>query len=147
MKNEADPIADDEWLLRRVHKSRFKTNKTPIISPSAFEPRIEGRDPDTDGISLYRLACVASPDDILATIADNKRADQGIIRIPVAAFRQLGLGIDSKPDPQIPGHVVIPQLNSATFAAAKATFTPILLDLALLASRDENIVRQPSSLG
>jgi hypothetical protein len=149
MKNEADPITDDEWLLRRVHKSRFKTNKTPIISPSAFEPRIEGRgrDPDIDGISLYREACVAAPEDILATVAVDKREDQGIVRIPVAALRQLNFAIDSKPDSQILGHVVIPDLNSENFASAKASYTPVLVDLARLASQDENIVRRPPSLG
>lgn len=147
MKNESDPITDDEWLLRRVHKSRFKTNKTPVISPSAFEPRIAGRDPDVDGISLYREACVASPEDLLATVPADKRPDQGIVRIPVTALRQLNLDVDMKPDSRIAGHVVIPQLNAEDFAAAKASYTPMLVDLARQASQDENIVRWPPSLG
>lgn len=147
MKNESDPITDDEWLLRRVHKSRFKTERTPIISPSAFEPRIEGRDPDVDGISLYREACVASPEDILATVPEDKRPDQGIVRISVAALRQLNFAVHSNPDARIPGHVVIPELNSENFSTAKASYTPALLDLAAIASQDENIVRRPPSLG
>lgn len=54
MKSEDDPITDDEWLLRRVRVEKFRTNKLPVVSPNAFEPRIRGRDPDGDGISLHR---------------------------------------------------------------------------------------------
>jgi hypothetical protein len=145
MKNESDPIAEDEWLLRRVHKSRFRTEKLPIISPSSFEPRIEGRDPDVDGISLYREACLESPEQILTTVAENKRQDQGIVRIPVSALRRLQLGVLSAPEAPIPGHVLIPELNAGDFAASKSSFTPVLLDLATLASLDENVVMWPSS--
>ena len=146
MKNESDPITDDEWLLRRVHKSRFRTEKVPIISPSAFEPRIEGRDPDVDGISLYREACLESPTQILDAVAEDKRPDQGIVRIPVAALRQLRFAVQSKPDQTIPGHVVIPELNAENFSTTKARYTPVLLGLATLASQDENIVLKPPSL-
>ena len=56
LKDENDPITPDEWFLRRVHCDKFRTDKTPLISPNAFEPRIKGRDPDKDGISLFRCA-------------------------------------------------------------------------------------------
>lgn len=143
MKSEAEIVTDDEWLLRRVHKDRFRSEKVPILSPRAFEPRVKGRDPDDDGISLYREACLSSPEDVLATVAAEKRPDFGVVRLPVLAFRQMNLDIVPAPDDRIPGHVVIPALNSRDFAAAKSAYTPLLLDLATLASEDANIVVSP----
>jgi hypothetical protein len=84
MKSETDPITDDEWLLRRVRIEKFRTDKVPLISPNAFEPRVKGRDPDTDGISLYRAACLADPSEVLATIAPERMHEYGIVRIPVS---------------------------------------------------------------
>jgi hypothetical protein len=144
MKPETDPITDDEWLLRRVRVEKFRTDKAPIISPNAFEPRVKGRDPDTDGISLHRLACLADPSDVLAAVAPERLHEYGIVRIPVSLLRSLGLSVESAPDDQAKGHVVIPELNADDYAADKARFTPIKERLATEASREENILRSPS---
>ncbi len=145
MKAETDPITDDEWLLRRVRVEQFRTDKLPIISPNAFEPRIKGRDLDTDGISLYRAACLADPSEALATVAADHRHENGIVRIPVSWLRSLGLTVKSKSDSRIKGHVVIPELNAADYKSDKARFTFIKEQLAIAASQAENIVRQPGS--
>ena len=86
-------------------------------------------------------------EDILATVAEDKRPDQGIVRISVGDLRRLNLSVVSKPDARVLGHVVIPQVNSEDYAEAKGNYTSILLDLATLASQVENIVRWPPSLG
>ncbi len=143
MKAETDPITGDEWLLRRVRVEQFRTNKVPIISPNAFEPRIKGREPDTDGISLYRAACLTDPSEVLATVAPERRHEYGIVRIAVSSLQPLRLSVESKPDDRIKGHVVIPELNSVDYAADKSRFTPIKERLAIMASADENIVKQP----
>lgn len=148
MKPETDPITDDEWLLRRVRVERFRTDKTPVISPNAFEPRLPGpkvRDPDTEGISLYRQDCLASPDDILATVAEDKRDEFGIVRVPVTLLKTLHLTVEFRQDSRVLGHVIIPELNAPAYAAGKAPFTPILLRLAEVASEDANIVRRPTA--
>jgi hypothetical protein len=147
MKAETDPITDDEWLLRRVHFEKFKTDEVPIITPSAFDPRIKGRDPDTDGISLFREACLADPVEVLATIPSDNRHLQGIVRVAVSFIKSLGLSVESKPDERVKGHVVIPELNAAAYKANKARFTPIKLSLATEASKEENIVRWPDPTG
>lgn len=143
MKTEAEPISDDEWLLRRVHKMRFRTEKVPLISPTAFEPRLKGRDPDTDGISLYRAECLESVEESLETIDADKRGEHGIVRVQVKTLRAMGLDVSPIPDSRVKGHVVIPGLNSTDYAAAKAKFTPTLLSLAKAASDEENIVLRP----
>jgi hypothetical protein len=70
-KRESDPISDDELLVRRVRVERFKSDRIPIVSPSAFEPRTKGDSQDVDGISLYRLDCLESVLDALRTISDD----------------------------------------------------------------------------
>jgi hypothetical protein len=145
MKAETDPIADDEWLLRRVRIEKFRTNKVPMISPNAFEPRIKGRDPDTDGISFYRAACLVDPSEVLATIAPERRHEYGIVRISVSLLKSLQLSVQSKPDDRIRGHVVVPELNSADYESDKSRFTLIKERLAAQASEDENIVKQPTA--
>lgn len=70
VKQESDPITPDEWLIRRVHLDQFRTGKDPYVSPKAFRPRVNGDQPDTDGISLFRLTCLRDEHDILEMIAD-----------------------------------------------------------------------------
>src|SRR5438552_2926450 len=144
MKSEDEPVTDDEWLLRRVWRERFRTDSTPIISPGAFEPRCKGRDIDREGISLYRHACLNDPADILAEVDEDKRPSTAIFRVSVAYLKSLGLSVLCRPRPAIPGHVVIPELNADDYKAAKGKFTPILKELADEASKDENIVRRPA---
>ena len=148
MKSEDEPVTDDEWLLRRVWRDRFRTDSNPIIKPRAFEPRFDknARDIDTDGISLYRLACVNDPTDILSLVAEDKRGSIGIVRVSVAFLKSLGLTVLCRPRPEIPGHVVLPELNAEDYKANKGKFTPILKDLADEASKDANIVRPPDPL-
>ena len=145
MKAETDPITDDEWLLRRVRNEKFRTDKLPVISPNAFEPRIKGRDPDTDGINFYRASCLSDPCEVLATIHLERRDEYGIVRISVALLKSLQLSVTSKSDDRIRGHVVVPELNSVDYESEKSRFTPIKERLAAMAREDENIVRRPTS--
>jgi hypothetical protein len=145
MKPESDPITDDEWLLRRVRREQFRTDKLPIISPNAFEPRIVGREPDVDGISMYREACLASVDDVLATVPPERRHEYGIVRISVSFMKMKSLSVRSDPTDLIKGHVAIPELNSLDYATDKASFAATKLALATEASKDENLVRQPTA--
>src|SRR5262245_19477377 len=115
MKSEDEPITDDEWLLRRVWRDRFRTESIPIISPDAFAPRCAGRDIVADGISLYRNACVALPYDILAEVTEGKREDTGIVCVSVAFSKSLKLTVVSRPQPPISGHVIIPELNAQAY--------------------------------
>ena len=140
MKDEQEPITDDEWLIRLVYHDRFQ-DSPPEIAASSFEPRVKGRTPDTDGISLFRSACLAEPADVLQVIADDKRAAYGIVLLPVARIRELGLTIQSRQISTIPGHVVVPELNAEDYSANKSKFAALKQKLAELAS--ENIVRRP----
>jgi len=140
MKPESDPLSPDEMLIRLVYRDRF-TNRVPIISPGSFEPRVKGNHPDTDGISLFRQDCLNDPEDALGVIAPDKRPATGIVLVPVGLLGTLNLTAVAKPIPQVPGHVVIPELNSTDYATRPSDFTHIKLALAEAASH--NIVRRP----
>ncbi len=140
MKAETEPISDDEWLLRRVRIEEFREGSIPLISANAFKPRVEGREPDTTGISLYREACLADPSDISATVPVEKRHESGIVRTPMTEFQSGGLTVVASLAP-IPGHVVVSELNADAYRADKGKFAPIKDLLATVAF--ENIVLHP----
>jgi hypothetical protein len=144
MKSEGDPITDDEWLIRRVPRNYYDESLDQKISPNAFEPRVKGRDPDTDGISLYRADCLSDPSDVLATVKEERRGDIALVRVSVSLLKKMGYSIRAKPDERVKGHVVIPELNSIDYGASKAKFTPAKVSLAEEASKDENILKKPT---
>ena len=139
MKPEADPISRDEWLIRLVWEDRF-TDRSPIVSPNAFEPR-GGHHPDTDGISLFRSDCLTSYADCLVVVGEEKRLRYGIVQVPVSLLILLALSVKAAPIASVPGHVVIPELNISDYLADKAKLTPIKKRLAEVAS--DNILRRP----
>jgi hypothetical protein len=153
-KRESDPISEDELLVRRVWVERFRSDKVPFVSPSAFEPRTTGSSPDVDGISLYRLDCLESVWDALRTISDEiKRQQTGVVSIQVLevrSIRSMQLTVaesyedELKPD-RIAGHVVIPELNSLEYSAKKSVIKQAMLDLATYASASDRIMVKPAS--
>jgi hypothetical protein len=138
MKADADPITEDEWLLRLIWKDRV-TQRVPVISPNAFEPR----DNETGGISFYRLACLNDPADALLPIHETKRDSYAIVKVPVSLMTEFTLHVRSDPRQDVPGHVVVPELNSTDYKANKSKFATIKLRLAEMASA--NIVRYAPS--
>ncbi len=151
MKAQSDPITPDEWLLRIIWHDKFVSTRTPIISPRAFEPRgPKAKKPDDEGISLFRLACLPEPSDVLVNIAADKRPANGIAGLTVADLTTLGFTVGRKDhEPEVGqsailGHVVVPELTWALYAANPSAFTPRLLALAMLASRDGSIFVRPA---
>ena len=144
MKTESEPVSDDEWLLRRIRFEQFRPSKSPLVSPKAFRPRTEGREPDRDGISLYRLSCVSDFPEILTFIDPDKRLEYGIVQIPVLLIYSLGMTVSIRPDARISGHVIIPELNDSTLKSELFRLTPIMARLAAIASDPANILLRPS---
>jgi hypothetical protein len=139
MKAETDPITEDEWLIRLVWETKLKVKDQAIlIAANAFEPLPN----DTDGLSLFRRACLKDPGDALLAIAvEEKRRRYAIAQVPASLLPSLGLSVRSAPIAAVPGHVVIPEINIADYTANKARFTPVKQRLAEVAS--ENVLRWP----
>jgi hypothetical protein len=96
-----DPIADEEYLYRRVP---VKTGwvRDGVVDPYAFRPNVN----DVTGLSLER-ASFGSPEE-----AARGRSSSGyyITRVKAKHIRDLGLVIVSKPTER-PGHVELPGLT------------------------------------
>lgn len=140
-KAESEPISEDEVLWRRVRREKFRSDQTPALSYKAFEPRIKGREPDVDGISLFRASCLSSP-----TVIRGNPNENGIVQIPVVAIRRMGLTVVSSPTEAVPGHVVIQEINAAGWVSSKDRLRMIVEELALIASEPGNIVLRPEGV-
>lgn len=109
MDGDGEEVGDAEWLLRRVQEDRGPTAVDPRPSPEAFRP---DRKRDVDGLSLFRESLIDA-----RALAERGRSGKRyfVARLRAGWLRELGMTIEPKPDVSgIPGHVVIPELNSAT---------------------------------
>jgi len=69
MKDETSPVSPDEIVVRLIWKDFHKPGQAVSISEGAFRPKPN----ETDGISVFRAACLNDPRDILTVIASEKR--------------------------------------------------------------------------
>jgi hypothetical protein len=134
--DERQPVADDEFILRRIHKNCITAGIEFPVQRVAFEPNSK----DLDGISLYRLKIISTE-----TLAFSGRqpGEYYIASLSVALLRssEFGLTIDPTlhPDPNQPrGHCSIRELNFSAKKSSKA----LQIRLAELASR--NVVYVPT---
>lgn len=109
MSAEHDEVDDGEWLLRRIPEDQGPTTGDARPSHLAFRPH---RTRDADGLSLYRESMV-TPSELAGWGRTGK--NYFVARVRVSAIRELGMRLVTAPDHAgRPGHIVIPQLNSAT---------------------------------
>ena len=137
MKHETDPVSADEMLVRLVWGSFYKPAEAPCVRPMAFAPRPN----ETDGISVFRLSCLTSAEQALDVIATEKQPGYGITLIPVAELLRIGMSVIPTPIPAVPGHAVIPELNSDRLKAERKTCQDLQMAIAVLASAD--VLRPP----
>jgi hypothetical protein len=149
MKDQQEPITDDEWLLRRVHKEYFESLVPPLIRPYAFKPQLTGRLPDTTGISLYRQSCLNRTEDIFVKTMDTKRHSFGIVRVPVSLLYSNGLNVirdDDLDDPIVLGHVVVPEINSREYEQTKDSVVPLMKALSDYVNEHKEFLMLPRTL-
>jgi hypothetical protein len=135
--DERDPVADTEFVFRRIHPSFYRADQALPVLYQAFRPAKQ----DTAGLSVLR-AVLAQPQDTLPR-GPAKASGYWVARVAVIDIRKLGLTV--APDPILggpPGHAVIPELSWDAYQTDKARWKPILAELARLASAD--IVRSAS---
>lgn len=141
-------MTDDEWLIRRVHRDQFRVGVDPYVSPKAFRPQVKGYNPDHDGISLFRLACIQSTDDILRMVDDpQKKKAVGLVKVRVSELLAQGLTINQTPVEAVRGHVSIPEMDvkAMTDAKLKPKLYERMDELANIASRADRIIRDPKA--
>lgn len=148
LKDESEPISDDEWLVRQVYVDRFRAHKVPFISPTAFQPRHKGNAPDEDGISMFREACLEGHHEVLELIADpEKRKKVGLVRVRVADLQAIGLTVVSTSIERVRGHVSIPELSAEAWSdadVARKKCRDWMDKIAELVSRSDGVVIDPT---
>ena len=137
-RSEEEPISPDESVLRLIWGDYFKPGLALSVQPAAFEPHKN----DTDGISVFRLACLSNPGEALAVIADGKRERYATVSLPIAELAALGLTVRPDKIAKVPGHAVVPELNIESCRADKPRCKTLQKQLAESASR--NIVHRPA---
>jgi hypothetical protein len=136
--DEQEPIQDDEFVHRRIHRNFYDSSIPTRIRREAFRPNAS----DDTGLSVFRAALV-QPADTLANTDASKQNDYYVVRIAVQDLHRLGLTVVPEPAPNGPlGHAVIPELSWQAYQADKQRLKPVLVELAKLASTA--IVHQPS---
>lgn len=138
MKDEHEPVTDDEFVLRRVSEKSGAVNldSQNLIQRVAFEPH---KTRDTNGISVFRELFV-SPEELAA--AGPSEAGYYIVRLPVSRITALGLTVVPDPDnAPLPGHALVPELDAASMrdVARRPTSKKFQYRLANLA-RPEDIL-------
>jgi len=105
MADGDEPIADEEIIYRRVPKDHYPPPRKGKPSPKAFRPK----DYDTDGISLTRAKYST-----IDKAARGSREIPAFVAVLMArGVRELGLTLQPDPQPDDPGHFLIPKLDYA----------------------------------
>ena len=130
MDTAADPVAPDEFVLRRVAKDYYQANLPIPIQWVAFKPWPR----DATGLSVYRERSVRA-ERIVASVIASKRGDLCIARLSVRDLLALGLTVVPE-EADLLGHAVIRELRFENYQRDKKRFREVLVELARIASRD-----------
>ena len=132
MKDEGLPVSADEFVLRLIWTSFYQPSRVVPVSDRAFMPRAS----ETDGISVFRVACLNDPMDVLTVIAPEKREKYGLARLAVAELMAIGLSVQPAKIEALPGHAVIPELNFTACTANPVKCLEFQKQIAVLAARN-----------
>jgi len=131
MKDEASPVSPDEMVVRLIWKDFHKPGQAVSIGEGAFRPKPN----ETDGISVFRAACLDDTRDVLAVIAPEKRDKYALALLPVSELLALGLTVQPARIEALPGHAVVPELNITGIPTGPAGKT-LLRQLAAIAAKN-----------
>ena len=132
MKSEDELVTEDESVIRLIWGEFLRPSQPVPIVTLSFRPR----DDETDGISVYRLACLNDPREARLAMTPEKRDRYAIAIIPVVELIALGLSVAPSKNDLVPGHAVIPEMNIVAVKANRKYWKEIELKLVELAMRN-----------
>lgn len=132
MKDERAPVSPDEVVVRLIWKDYYRPNEARPVRDRAFLPRPS----DDTGLSVFRLACLGGARDALVVMAPEKRDQYALALLPVADLLALGLSVEPAKIDTVPGHAVIPELNSALATSDAKRCADIQKALVALAAKN-----------
>jgi hypothetical protein len=133
-KTENDPLSDDEFVLRTIHKNQYKSGRPFPVASAQCQPHPT----DKDGLSVYR-ECFVSPRDLAMWGA--KGGNYYVARVSVAVLRAppFNLTIDPTPDPDPTrprGHSSIRELSIGNYLADEHKGNDLAEELRKLLSKN-----------
>ena len=135
MRDQRDPVSDDEYVLRRILSDYYDPSLRDPVHSQGFYPTKN----DTNGISVFRDLFVTP--DLVANSGKNPKGYY-VARLRVSEIRALGLTVIPDPkDDQLPGHALIPKLCIIEYAKNKNDIKFLMHKLATLAGNE--IVFEP----
>ena len=139
MKSEDEPVSPDEFVIRAIWTEYYDPALPLPILSGGFTPKRN----ETEGISVFRAACVVNPEDVLVVFGEDKRDKYALALLPVAELSALGLTVQPAKIDAVSGHAVLPELNITAQKADKAKWRDVQKQLAALANA--RIVRAPKT--
>ncbi len=145
-KDSKAPVSTDEEVLRRIPRVYYNSSFSTPVQVNAFRPT----DQDIDGISVFRQACGATPE---ALVASGRSASgyvvailkvQEILDIKVDGIRPTVVATP-KSDDTVPGHASIPELSIQLKTSNKAVCLKLQQQLAFLACKSVIEVPPPGA--
>ena len=112
--SDSDPVLPKEIVLRRISTVYYSPLDPIPIKPEAFRPT----DMDGNGISVFREQFISSQE-IFDSIDIAKRNRFVIARLVVRELQKLKLSVVPDPISALPGHALVPELNSIDYKSAK----------------------------
>jgi hypothetical protein len=132
-----NPIAPEEFVLRRVHKNHVDPGPPVVISYVGFRPTPD----DTEGLSVYRERLVTAAE---VAASGRKSGEYFVARLSVRDLHALGLSVVAdERAPGLAGHAIIPELSFPEYQRDKLRLRETQVALAALAS--QQIVQHPSA--
>jgi len=137
MTSEGGPTgAGSGSVLRLIHKNFYKASLPMSVQPEAFRPTAN----DDDGLSVF-MEAEATPEQALQAVPEEKRPLYYVARIPIQELHQLGVSLRPVPIDEAPGHAVIPEMTTQSYAQNKIASKERQKRLAEIASA--NIIHRP----
>jgi hypothetical protein len=127
-RTEADPVARDEYLLRRIHYRSYEERPRHQFQRGGFSPSSD----DKDGLSVFRaLFCSVRE---LVRAARKPPTEYYVVRLRARDLLNAGFTLvpNPQPSPVPPGHTLIPEITCdmprAERSPREATLTEVAND-------------------
>jgi hypothetical protein len=140
MKDEWDPVTDDEYVYRRVLAIHVDESLPMPVAVAGLGPSKD----DQRGISVYRAAFV-TPEDL--DRGGRRSGEYYVVRLRVGDIRNQGMDVISDPMEPLPGHALIPEIRFGLKGDGKKRLNRLRLCLAQLATHPTLVLKPTGGRG
>jgi hypothetical protein len=140
MKDEREPLTDEEYVHRRVLMVDVDENLEMPVAVTGFSPTKD----DAGGISVYRAGFV-TPEEL--DQAGRRSGEYYVVRLRVGEIRDREMDVIADPMEPLRGHALIPEIRYGLKGNAKMRLRELRLRLAQLANHHAIVLRPTCGSG